>query len=55
MSKNKEKLTDKHVKISPDRHKELKILSAKLGMDMKDVINEAFDLYCKEKNFKRKE
>ncbi len=33
---------DKHIKISADRHQELKILSAKQGRDMKDIINDAF-------------
>jgi len=36
---------DKHVKISADRHRELKLLSAKTGKEMRDIINEAFDQY----------
>lgn len=36
---------DKHVKISADRHQQLKLLSAKEGRDMRDIINDAFDYY----------
>ncbi|MFG6121153.1 hypothetical protein [Thalassobacillus sp. B23F22_16] len=36
---------DKHVKISADRHRELKLLSAKTGKEMRDIMNEAFDQY----------
>lgn len=36
---------DKHVKISADRHRQLKLLSAKTGKEMRDIMNEAFDLY----------
>lgn len=38
---------DKLVKISADRHQQLKVLSAKERRDMKDIINEAFDDYMK--------
>lgn len=36
---------DKQVKISSDRHKLLKLLSAKTGKEMKEIIHEAFDMY----------
>jgi len=50
MENSENQLKDKHVKISADRHQQLKLLSAKEGRNMRDIINEAFDLYCKEKN-----
>jgi hypothetical protein len=36
---------DKQVKISADRHRLLKILAAKTGKEMKEIIHEAFDMY----------
>jgi len=41
---------DKHVKISADRHQQLKIIAATEGREMRDIINEAFDLYVSQKN-----
>lgn len=40
---------DKHVKISADRHRQLKILAAKTGKEMKEIIEEAFDQYISNK------
>ena len=45
---------DKLVKISADRHRDLKILSAKEKKDMKDIINEAFDQYVEKINKSKK-
>lgn len=45
MSENKKDYADKQVKISPDRHQKLKLLSVKTGKEMREIINEAFDLY----------
>lgn len=36
---------EKHVKISFERHRLLKILSAKTGKQMKEIMNDAFDFY----------
>lgn len=36
---------DKHVKISADRHQKLKIISAKTGREMREIIEDAFDQY----------
>lgn len=47
MTKNNNEQKDRHVKISSDRHQELKLLSAKTGKEMREIINEAFDLYLK--------
>lgn len=49
---NKEE-KDKLVKMSADRHQQLKLLSAKERRDMKDIINEAFDQYISKKSEKR--
>ncbi|MEJ8767676.1 hypothetical protein WKU33_17780 [Oceanobacillus sp. HCA-5259] len=48
MEENK-KEPDKSVKISADRHRKLKIVAAKEGREMRDIINEAFDRYYEEK------
>lgn len=45
----KESIKDKHVKISADRHQLLKIESAKEGRDMRDIMNDALDLYMSKK------
>lgn len=45
MRKEEINQTDKHVKISADRHKILKMQSAKEGKDMRDIMNDALDLY----------
>lgn len=45
MTKSEEK--DKIVKISADRHKELKMLSASQGKNMKDIMDEALNEYAK--------
>lgn len=50
MDKNKE--NDKQVKISSDRHQELKLLSAKTGKEMREIINEAFDMYLMKYNIR---
>ena len=41
--------SDKQVKISEDRHKKLKYISLKTGKEMREIINEAFDLYLEAK------
>ena len=49
MRKEEINQTDKHVKISADRHKTLKMQSAKESRDMRDIINDALDLYMEKK------
>lgn len=41
----RKKEKDKHVKISADRHQKLKMLSAKTGKEMREIMEEAFDMY----------
>lgn len=50
MKRNKKQ--DKQVKISYDRHEQLKVLSAKTGKEMREIINEAFDMYLKKYNIR---
>lgn len=50
MKPKNEKPRDKHVKISADRHHELKLLSAKTGKEMREIMEEAFDQYIMKKN-----
>jgi len=47
MTEHNNKTRDKHVKISADRHQQLKILSAKTGREMREILEEAFDEYMK--------
>lgn len=50
MKDKKQKPNDKHVKISADRHQKLKLLSAQTGKEMREIMEEAFDLYLSNKN-----
>jgi predicted DNA-binding protein len=52
MTNKKDSQSDKHVKISEDRHQKLKLLSVKTGKEMREIINEAFDLYIEKLNNK---
>jgi len=45
LKETNQKASDKHVKISADRHQHLKILSARTGKEMREIIEEAFDQY----------
>lgn len=42
---NNQEKPDKQVKISAEHHKLLKMLSAKTGKEMKEIIQEAFEMY----------
>lgn len=44
---NNQEKPDKQVKISFDRHEKLKLLSVKTGKEMREIMNEAFDMYYK--------
>jgi len=39
------KTPDKQVKISADRHYKLKVLAAKENREMREIIEDAFDMY----------
>lgn len=43
--KKSDKLNDKSIRISADRHREIKLMAVKEDREMRDVINEAFDIY----------
>ena len=45
---------DKLVKISADRHQQLKLLSVKEHRDMREILNEAFDQYIAQKGYDNK-